>query len=79
MADRPAPPPNSHRFYPDAAHNAAGGGDPAEIIRRYADRVRRIHPKDVRLDPLQFLPVAAGIDPSAAESDGWTPIRLSTP
>src|SRR3954462_11055813 len=27
-------------FCPDTAHLAAGGGDPAELIRRYADRLR---------------------------------------
>jgi inosose dehydratase len=47
-------------FCPDTAHLAAGGGDPAALIRRYPDRVRHVHLKDVRLDPLQFVPLGEG-------------------
>jgi inosose dehydratase len=47
-------------FCPDTAHLAAGGGDPAALIRRYADRIRHVHLKDVRTDPLQFLPLGEG-------------------
>jgi inosose dehydratase len=47
-------------FCPDTAHLAAGGGDPAALIRRYPDRVRHVHLKDVRLDPFAFLPLGQG-------------------
>ena len=47
-------------FCPDTAHLAAGGGDPAELIRRYPNRLAHVHLKDVRLDPLQFLPLGQG-------------------
>ncbi|CAA9323684.1 MAG: Inosose dehydratase [uncultured Friedmanniella sp.] len=47
-------------FCPDTAHLAAGGGDPAALIRRYPDRVRHVHLKDVRLDPFTFLPLGQG-------------------
>lgn len=47
-------------FCPDTAHLAAGGGDPAALIRRYADRLAHVHLKDLRRDPLQFLPLGAG-------------------
>lgn len=47
-------------FCPDTAHLAAGGGDPAALIRAYGDRIRHVHLKDVRLDPLQFLPLGLG-------------------
>jgi inosose dehydratase len=47
-------------FCPDTAHLAAGGGDPAELIRRYADRLRHVHLKDVALETLQFLPLGQG-------------------
>ncbi|MFF5211983.1 sugar phosphate isomerase/epimerase family protein [Streptosporangium sp. NPDC000396] len=47
-------------FCPDTAHLAAGGGDPAALIRRYPDRVRHVHLKDLRLDPLRFLPLGQG-------------------
>ncbi len=47
-------------FCPDTAHLAAGGGEPAELIRRYPDRVRHVHLKDVRLDPFAFLPLGQG-------------------
>lgn len=36
-------------FAPDTAHIAAAGGDPVEIIRRYADRVNFTHIKDYKL------------------------------
>ena len=49
-------------FCPDTAHLAAGGGDPAELIRRYPDRVAHVHLKDVRLDPVAFVPLGQGVD-----------------
>jgi inosose dehydratase len=48
-------------FCPDTAHLAAGGGDPAALIRHYPDRVRHVHLKDLRQDPLQFLPLGQGV------------------
>src|SRR3954451_22562962 len=48
-------------FCPDTAHLAAGGGDPAELIRRYPDRIRHVHLKDVRLDPFSWLPLGQGV------------------
>ncbi len=36
-------------FAPDTAHITAAGGDPVEIIRRYADRVKFTHLKDFKL------------------------------
>lgn len=47
-------------FCPDTAHLAAGGGDPAALIRRYPNRVRHVHLKDFRQDPFQFLPLGEG-------------------
>lgn len=73
-------------FCPDTAHLAAGGGDPAALIRRYADRVRHVHLKDVRTNPLQFLPLGQGdIDFTDVFSavhdsgyDGWLLIELDS-
>jgi inosose dehydratase len=73
-------------FCPDTAHLAAGGGDPAELIRRYPDRVRHVHLKDVTLDPLTFLPLGRGqIDfadvlSALAETgyDGWLIVELDS-
>ena len=48
-------------FCPDTAHLAAGGGDPAALIRQYPDRIGHVHLKDLRLDPLQFLPLGRGM------------------
>ncbi|GAA3237705.1 TIM barrel protein [Pseudonocardia petroleophila] len=45
-------------FCPDTAHLAAGGGDPAELIRRFPDRIRHVHLKDLR-DGV-FLPLGEG-------------------
>jgi inosose dehydratase len=47
-------------FCPDTAHLAAGGGDPASLIRAYPDRIRHVHLKDVRTEPLRFLPLGEG-------------------
>src|SRR5215217_3160931 len=71
-------------FCPDTAHLAAGGGDPAELIRRYPDRIRHVHLKDVRLDPFAFLPLGKGAidfpDVWAALGeigyDGWLIVEL---
>ena len=48
-------------FCPDTAHLAAGGGDPAELIRKYPDRLRHVHLKDVTVDPVIFLPLGEGV------------------
>lgn len=47
-------------FCPDTAHLAGGGGDPAALIRRYADRIRHVHLKDLRREPFGFLPLGQG-------------------
>jgi inosose dehydratase len=36
----------------DTGHVAYGGGDPVDVCRRYVDRVRHVHAKDVRRDVL---------------------------
>ena len=73
-------------FCPDTAHLAAGGGDPAELIRRYPDRIRHVHLKDVRLDPVEFLPLGEGqidfedVRDALRESgyDGWLLVELDS-
>lgn len=47
-------------FCPDTAHLAAGGGDPGDLVRTYSDRVRFVHLKDFRPDPVTFLPLGHG-------------------
>jgi inosose dehydratase len=73
-------------FCPDTAHLAAGGGDPAELIRRYRDRIRYVHLKDFRPDPFAFLPLGRGVldipDIVAAirevSYDGWLLVELDS-
>jgi inosose dehydratase len=73
-------------FCPDTAHLAAGGGDPAELIRRYPQRIRHVHLKDYRPDPLTFLPLGQGVldfpDIIAAVReagyDGWLLVELDS-
>jgi len=73
-------------FCPDTAHLAAGGGDPAELIRRYPDRIRHVHLKDLRLDPVAFLPLGEGqidfadVRDALRESgyDGWLLVELDS-
>jgi inosose dehydratase len=45
---------------PDTAHVAAGGGDPAAVIRRYGDRMPYVHLKDWSAADGAFLPLGAG-------------------
>lgn len=47
-------------FCPDTAHLAAGGGDPAALIRRYPDRLRHVHLKDFIAEPFSFQPLGRG-------------------
>jgi inosose dehydratase len=47
-------------FCPDTAHLAAGGGNPAELIRTYPDRVKHVHLKDFQKNPFAFLPLGKG-------------------
>lgn len=44
----------------DVAHIAAGGGDPVDVINRYATRLRYVHLKDVDLSTNAFLPLGQG-------------------
>ncbi|MCK9912733.1 TIM barrel protein, partial [Microbacteriaceae bacterium K1510] len=43
---------------PDTAHIEAGGGDPAAVIRKYADRIKYVHLKDY--EDGNFLPLGKG-------------------
>jgi inosose dehydratase len=47
-------------FCPDTAHLAAGGGDPAAVIRAHGDRVRHVHLKDIDMATGRFLPLGSG-------------------
>jgi inosose dehydratase len=71
-------------FCPDTAHLAAAGGDPAELIRRYADRISYVHLKDFTADPFAFLPLgqgeldvaAIGAELADAGYNGWITVEL---
>jgi inosose dehydratase len=71
-------------FCPDTAHLTAAGGDPAELIRRYADRIVYVHLKDFTAEPFAFLPLGRGdvdfeaiLDGlEAAGYDGWITVEL---
>ena len=73
-------------FCPDTAHLAAGGGDPAALIRRYADRIGHVHLKDYRAEPFAFLPLGQGevdfTDVLAAlreaDYDSWLLVELDS-
>jgi inosose dehydratase len=70
-------------FCPDLGHLAAAGGDPVDLVRRYADRIPYIHYKDVTED-VSFVPLGQGtIDLEGvtaalreASYDGWIVIEL---
>ncbi|MEW1819876.1 sugar phosphate isomerase/epimerase [Arthrobacter sp. NPDC080031] len=71
-------------FCPDTAHLAAGGADPAALIRKYPERLRHVHLKDFRQDPFTFLPLGQGeldfpdIIQAVRESgyDSWLMVEL---
>ncbi|WP_059106194.1 sugar phosphate isomerase/epimerase family protein [Shouchella shacheensis] len=45
-------------FCPDLAHLAAGGGDPLEMIKKYKDRIKYVHLKDLKDGA--FVPLGKG-------------------
>lgn len=47
-------------FCPDTAHLAAAAGDPAAIIRRYPERLKHVHLKDIDLATTTFVPLGQG-------------------
>ncbi|MFQ6065966.1 MAG: sugar phosphate isomerase/epimerase family protein [bacterium] len=67
---------------PDTAHLAAGGSDPPEVIRSYADRINYVHLKDYKDG--KWLELGEGeIDFPAiigalrkAQYDGWITVEL---
>jgi inosose dehydratase len=68
----------------DVAHVAAGGGDPASVIRRYADRLVYVHLKDLDRATTTFRPLGEGdLDLDAiidavidAGYDDWITVEL---
>ena len=70
-------------FCPDLGHLAAAGGDPVELMRRYADRIPYIHYKDVT-EEVAFVPLGQGTVDFAgvtgalrdAAYDGWIVVEL---
>lgn len=48
------------KFCPDTAHLAAGGGDPAALIRLYSERLAHVHLKDLDRDTMRFMPLGQG-------------------
>jgi inosose dehydratase len=73
-------------FCPDTAHLAAGGGDPAELIRRYGRRLGHVHLKDLSRATGEFLPLGAGDLDLAdvvravreADYDSWLIVELDS-
>jgi inosose dehydratase len=69
---------------PDTGHIILGGGDPAELIARHADRIRYVHLKDVDPETGNFVPLGEGalnLDAvmaalREADYDGWITIEL---
>lgn len=69
-------------FCPDTAHLEAGGGDPAELMRTYADRMPYVHLKDYAGGA--FLPLGEGgqdfdrilDDLRGSGYDGWITVEL---
>lgn len=69
---------------PDTAHIEAGGGDPVEVVRKYADRIKYIHFKDYKDG--EFLPLGEGNQKFAEMVDilrgkgydGWITVELDS-
>ena len=70
----------------DTAHVAAGGGDPAEVIRAHSDRLGYVHLKDLIRDPFSFQPLGRGeLDLAGVvealkdvDYDGWLTVELDS-
>lgn len=45
---------------PDTGHLAAGGGDPAAMIRSHSERIKHVHLKDWKPDPFTWTPLGQG-------------------
>lgn len=73
-------------FCPDTAHLAAGGSDPAALIRAHSDRIAHVHLKDLTTAPFAFQPLGEGdLDFDGILSavrgigyDGWLVVELDT-
>lgn len=73
-------------FCPDTAHLAAGGSDPAALIRALSDRIAHVHLKDLTTAPFAFQPLGEGdLDFDGILSavrevgyDGWLVVELDT-
>lgn len=71
-------------FCPDTAHLEAGGGDPAALMRAYADRMPYVHLKDYADGA--FLPLGKGGqdftqilgDLRSTNYDGWITVELDS-
>jgi inosose dehydratase len=48
------------KFCPDTAHLAAAGGDPAAMVREFADRITYVHLKGLQREPFGFTPLDSG-------------------
>lgn len=74
------------QFCPDTAHLAAGGGDPAELIATYSDRLGHVHLKDLARATTTFQPLGEGeLDLDGvltalerAEYDDWLVVELDS-
>ena len=51
-------------FCPDTAHLAAGGGDPAAMIREHSARISYVHLKGFQKEPFAFMPLDRGDVPT---------------
>ncbi|MDQ3292643.1 MAG: sugar phosphate isomerase/epimerase [Bacteroidota bacterium] len=69
---------------PDTAHIEAGGGDPVEVINKYADRIKYVHFKDYKDG--EFLPLGEGNQKfdemlnvlNEANYGGWITVELDS-
>jgi inosose dehydratase len=74
----------SIHFCPDTAHLAAGGGDPAAMIREHRDRISYVHLKGWQKEPFAFTPLDRGDLDSVPiiaalrdnDFDGWVAVEL---
>lgn len=69
---------------PDTAHIEAGGGNPVDVIKKYASRIKYVHFKDY--DNGEFLPLGKGHQNFAEmmkaleefHYDGWITVELDS-
>lgn len=65
------------QFCPDTAHLAAAGGDPAQQVHEFGNRISYVHLKGLQRQPFAFTPIDIGDLDNGAVIDGLKEVGFS--